>query len=143
MRGVWAAIAAGGVVGVLARDLPAELALVMFSGRAGADCGMEEVLRCAVETVPRAIGDLIVIGLTMAAIALVGALLGLLALAVGIDRFRRSQHPPPQRAAAIAGGPPHPPPGVSPWPGLVLVGLGVSLLVPAGWLAVSFVLFLV
>lgn len=137
-------MAAGAVVGVLGRDLPARLALVIGRGGDGGEhCGMEEVLRCAVETTPRAIGDLLVFGLTVVAIALVAAVLGGLSLAVGIDRVRRAGHPPPRPSAPFRGGPPGPLPGVSVWPGLVLVGLGVSLLVPPGWLAASFVVFLV
>jgi hypothetical protein len=100
------------ILGTLARNLPAIVALAVVPAGKGQSCGMESAIDCAFRGLPTAFAKLIQLGATIAALAMVLAGAGVVALVWG------------GRRAALP-------------KGLAAVGAGVAAVMPLFWLAVS------
>ena len=120
-------MAAGVAAGALARNAPVAIVLALVRGEEAADCGegSAATIECVFELLPRAVGAIVLFGAQVIATATVLAAVGVLALVLGAARLAR-----PAPAADGGDGDEE----RADVPGLVAVGLGTALVVPAVWL---------
>ena len=124
-----AAAAVGVVIGVLARELPVGLALIVAPGTPPPECPTSGVLDCLITDAGLAFTQALKVGFV--ALVLSGCLV-LAALACFIVGWLR-------RSRESSGAPG----GKTDWRALRWIGLGSALLVTGGWLPAQLIVFLV
>jgi len=132
-RAVAGAVGLGVALGSAGRDLPTVLVGFVYRGGRARSCGVEAAADCAVANLTSSLGHVLVFGLVVVAVTVGFAVAGVLSATFGLVRLRRVPTGELQR------------PGSSPPAadriGLGLVAVGVALVTPALWLAVSFLVF--
>jgi hypothetical protein len=118
-RWVTVSIVTGGVVGIVLRNLPLNLAIVLARGSSTRTCGMQETLDCAFANLPDAIVALIRFAAVLLAVSTVLLAVAITMIAIGGHRIRSSA----QAGSSIGD--------------LALLTAGVAAFTPVIWLALS------
>lgn len=131
----WYVVAAvvGIAMGVLARNLPVELAVVLPPGTAAPECPTTGILDCLVTDVAVVIGGTIKLALMALAMSVIVGLAGAAALTAAAVRLARRW-----RTTDGPGGGGE----KADWVAASYLSFGSALLVSGGWLPVQFILFL-
>jgi len=127
--------AAGLALGALARDLPIKLAIVLVAPGKTASCEADQAVSCAMDN----LGQMVELVFIVIAICAALAVLGAVALGLGVHRLRPRQQQPDQ---SVPGDAPSSNLERSDRAGLSLIGIAACLLVPGAWLLGSFLVFL-